>query len=166
MPQYWTLSNQIRVERVPRPPTLSPPMESFDGITFSTNGWGGVRVRDLLRRTVTVDHSTDTAFAHHGWRETTLALRWPGYPSNSSSSRRRFKTTHTGTNAPKTRQDFAIEIADLLYEFIEHAMDKPVARGWEDWAFSQNGVRLSKVYILSVHYYRNVWVPELYVDRT
>jgi hypothetical protein len=74
MPPFWTLRNQIVVERVPRPPALSPTMQNFPGITFSTNGWGGVRVRDLLRGTVTVDHSTDTIFAHHGWRETTLAL--------------------------------------------------------------------------------------------
>jgi hypothetical protein len=74
MPRYWTLSNQIEVERVPRKWELSPPMESFPGITFSINGWGGVRARDLLCGTVTVDHSTDPAFADHSWRETTLAL--------------------------------------------------------------------------------------------
>ncbi|KIK33421.1 hypothetical protein CY34DRAFT_813616 [Suillus luteus UH-Slu-Lm8-n1] len=165
MPPFWTLRNQIVVERVPRPPALSPTMQSFPGITFSINGWGGVRVRDILRGTVTVDHSTDTAFADRSWRETTLALEWPGYLPNGSSdaSRRRIKTIHRGTNTPITRQDFAIEIAVLIGELSRCARDKPVAHGCEDWAFSQNGVRMSDVYILSAHYYRNVWVPELYV---
>lgn len=164
MPQFFILGDQNVAKRVPRPPKFTRTKETFDGITFSTNGWPGVRVRDLLRGTVTIDHSTDTIFTKHGWRETTLALEWPGYkPGSSDASRRRIKTIHRGTDAPITRRDFAIEIADMISELSRCARDKPVEHGCEDWAFSQNKVHLSDVYILSAHYYRNVWVPELYV---
>ncbi|KAG0708457.1 hypothetical protein DFH29DRAFT_870985 [Suillus ampliporus] len=47
--------------------------------------------------------------------------------------------------------------------FTIRAKRKPVARGWEKWTFSENGVRPSDVIILSVHYYKKAWIPELYV---
>lgn len=166
MPLYWTLRDGRTAKRVPRSQEFTPSQQTFSGITFSANGWHGVRVKDILNRTVVVDCPTDTIFVDHGWRATTLALNWPGYLPNRSSdaSRRRFSTHMDGnTNRPMTRQGFAEEIADLILDLYNCAKDKPVAHGWEDWAFSRNKVRLSDVFILSAHYYRNVWIPELYV---
>ncbi|KAG1882762.1 hypothetical protein F4604DRAFT_1678261 [Suillus subluteus] len=165
MPLYWDTSNGRQVKRVPRLREFTPSQGSFPGILFSVNGWGGVSVTDILTRQTVVDYPTDMVFAHHGWRTTTLALNWPGYIPNRSSdaSRRRFSTYMNG-NIPMTRQGFAKVIAELIQDLYHCAKDKPVARGWEDWGFSENKVNLSKVFILSAHYYRNVWVPELYVD--
>ncbi|KAG1732449.1 uncharacterized protein EDB91DRAFT_1338357 [Suillus paluster] len=163
MPLHWFLADGRRAERVPRPQGITPSQESFPGVTFSTSNWPGVRVKDLLKQKVVVDSPTDTVFAHHGWRNTTLALEWPGYLpcSFSDASRYRFETLSGGR--PTTRQEFAQQIAYLIADVYNRAKGKPVARGWEKWTFSENGVRPSDVIILSAHYYRNVWIPELYV---
>ncbi|KAG2030536.1 hypothetical protein BDR03DRAFT_180611 [Suillus americanus] len=163
MPPYWRASDGRIVKRVPRSRELTPSQESFPGIHFSVKGWCGVSVEKILKQTV-VDYPTDMVFAHHGWRTTTLALNWPGYIPNRSSdaSRRRFSTYMNG-NIPMTRQGFAKVIAELILDLYHCAKGKPVARGCEDWAFSENKDSLSNVFILSAHYYRNVWVPELYV---
>ncbi|KAG1818560.1 uncharacterized protein BJ212DRAFT_1268846 [Suillus subaureus] len=163
MPPYWRASDGKIAKRVLRLREFTPAQQSFPGIHFSVRNWCGVNVSDILKQTV-VDCPTDVVFAHHGWRTTTLALNWPGYVPNRSSdaSRRRFSTYMNG-NLPMTRQGFARVIAELIQDLYNCAKNKPVARGWEDWAFSKNKVHPSKVYILSAHYYRNVWVPELYV---
>ncbi|KAG2125618.1 hypothetical protein BD769DRAFT_1668880 [Suillus cothurnatus] len=164
MPKQWPVSNGRVATRVPRLPEFSPSQQSFHCIMFNVKNWCGVRVTDILRQQVVVDYSTDTVFAHHGWRTTTLALNWPGYIPNRSSdaSRRRFSTYMNG-NTPMTRQGFAQVIAELIVDLYNCAVDKPVARGCENWAFSRNKVHPSRVFILSAHYYKNVWIPELYV---
>lgn len=73
MPPYWVLPDGRRTEHVPRPHGLNPSIESFPGITFSTGGWPGVRVKDIFKGKV-VDNSTDAVFAHLGWRATNLSL--------------------------------------------------------------------------------------------
>lgn len=74
MPQYYALSDKRRIERVPRPPHLSPPYESIPAITFSVNGWAGVRVKDVLKDTVVIDAANDAVLAHHGWRSIVVNL--------------------------------------------------------------------------------------------
>ncbi|KAG2066917.1 hypothetical protein BDR04DRAFT_1120844 [Suillus decipiens] len=118
MPPYWHLRDGRLAKRVPRSQRFSPSQQSFPGITFSSDGWCGVRVTDILHNRASIDCPTDT---------------------------------------------FAFQIAGLIQDLHNRALDKPVRVGDEDWAFSENKVRLSDVYILSAHYYRNVWVPELYV---
>ncbi|KAG2147431.1 uncharacterized protein EDB93DRAFT_414475 [Suillus bovinus] len=164
MPPYWKLRDGRIAKRVPRSREFNPSQQSFPGIFFSIHGWCGVSAEDILNNNVVIDYPTDTMFAHHGWRETTLALNWPGYLPNRSSdaSRCRFKILKD-KKQPMTRQDFAVDIARLIKNLANCAMDRPVAPGWEDWAFGANKVRMSDIFILSAHYYRNVWVPELYV---
>ncbi|KAG2359156.1 hypothetical protein BDR07DRAFT_234845 [Suillus spraguei] len=162
MPPYWRLRDGRLAKRVPRLQRFSPSQQSFPGITFSSDGWCGVRVKDILRNRASIDCPTDLVFAHHGWRATNLSLEWPGYIAGSSDASRCRLYTHVGNN-PMTREQFALRIAELIQDLYNRACDKPVRVGYEDWAFSENKVRLSDVYILSAHYYRNVWVPELYV---
>lgn len=75
MPLYWELRDGRIAKRVPRSREFTPSQQSFPGITFSADGWYGVRVKDILKGTVVVDRPTDAVFAHHGWRETTLAIK-------------------------------------------------------------------------------------------
>ena len=74
MPQYYALPDQRRIERVPRPARLSPPYDSIPAITFSVNGWAGVRVKDVLKDTVTVDAANDAVLVQHGWRSIVVNL--------------------------------------------------------------------------------------------
>ena len=69
MPQYYALPDQRGIERVPRPAHLSPPYDSIPAVTFSVNGWAGVRVN-----TVTVDAANDAVPAQHGWRSIVVNL--------------------------------------------------------------------------------------------
>lgn len=41
----------------------------------------------------------------------------------------------------------------------------PIALDFERWALTAGpeGIRVTDIVLLSIHYYRNVWVPELYV---
>lgn len=75
MPQHYTLLDQRRIERVPRPLHLSPPYESIPGVTFSVNGWAGVRVKDILKDIVFIDAGNDTVLEHLGWRSTVVNLQ-------------------------------------------------------------------------------------------
>ncbi|OJA19523.1 hypothetical protein AZE42_03203 [Rhizopogon vesiculosus] len=163
MPPHWFLTDGRRAEHVPRPLGINPSQESFPGIAFSTGGWPGVRVKDILKQKVVVDNPTDTIFAHHGWRATTLALEWPGFIPCTvlDPSHYRFETVISGR--PITRQEFVQQIAFLVADVYNRSKGKPVARGWEKWALNENGVRPSDVIILSAHYYRTVWIPELYI---
>ncbi|KAG1727823.1 hypothetical protein EDB19DRAFT_175032 [Suillus lakei] len=165
MPSHWLLRDGRRTKRVPRSLNFTPSQESFPGITFSVGGWPGVRVKDIRNQTVNVDRPTDTIFAHHGWRTTNLALNWPGYLPNgySDPSRHRIKTLRGDPIQPITRQEFAREIADLIENVYDPSGTRPVARGWENWALNKNNVQRSDVVILSAHYYRDVWIPELYI---
>lgn len=83
-----------------------------------------------------------------------------------------------------TRQHLAREICGLLFHFhkvisvsiyfaccysfltvIFFNQKYRVAPGWEKWALTAGpeGIRVQDVVLLSLHYYRNVWVPEFYV---
>lgn len=74
MPQYWILPDRRRVEHLPRPPQYCPSQESIPPITFTVNGWPGVRVKDLLRNQVTVDCPYDTPLVDLKWRQTVINL--------------------------------------------------------------------------------------------
>ena len=83
MPQYYALPDQRGIERVPRPAHLSPLYDSIPVATFSVNGWAGVRVKDVLKNTVTVDAANDAVLAQHGWRSivVNLDVKTVGCPS-------------------------------------------------------------------------------------
>ncbi|KAF8125122.1 hypothetical protein EV363DRAFT_1453986 [Boletus edulis] len=81
--QYYTLQDQRVIERVPRPPQLSPPSESVPAITFSVNGYPGVRMKDIQKDRVTVDAPNDLVFEVYGFRSIVINLEWPGYESRS-----------------------------------------------------------------------------------
>lgn len=68
------LLDQRRIERVPRPLHFSPPYDSIPAVTFSVKGWAGVRVKDVLKDTVTIDAANDTVLEHHGWRSIVVNL--------------------------------------------------------------------------------------------
>lgn len=74
MPQYYTLQDQRRIERVPRPLYLNPPYESIPAITFSANGFPGVRAKDVLKDTVTIDAANDAVLEQYGWRSIVISL--------------------------------------------------------------------------------------------
>ncbi|KAG1721759.1 hypothetical protein EDB19DRAFT_497477 [Suillus lakei] len=164
MPSVWLLRDGRRAKRIPRSPNFSPSQESFPGITFSVNGWPGVRVEDIRNQTVYVDRPADFIFARHGWRTTNLALSWPGYlPNSSSDTSRRRIVTLSSDGEPITRQGFAQEIASLIAAVYDRSGRRPVACGWESWALNKDNVQPSDIIILSAHYYRDVWIPELYI---
>lgn len=85
---------------------------------------------------------------------------------------------------PITRQNLAREICGLFSNFHKvisvstclHAplflpddtvlnQRYPISPGWEKWALmaGPEGIRVPDIVLFSLHYYRNVWVPELYV---
>ncbi|KAF8443323.1 hypothetical protein L210DRAFT_984573 [Boletus edulis BED1] len=73
--QYYTLQDQRVIERrVPRPPQLSPPSESVPAITFSVNGYPGVRMKDIQKDRVTVDAPNDLVFEVYGFRSIVINL--------------------------------------------------------------------------------------------
>lgn len=74
MPEYWVFPDRRSAVRLPRRHEQSPPQESFPPITFSVDGWPGVRVRDVLNHRVVVDRPYDTPMAHFGWRSTVVNL--------------------------------------------------------------------------------------------
>lgn len=74
MPQYYTLQDQRRIERVPRPSCLSPPYDTIPPITFSANGFPGVRAKDVLKDTITIDAANDAVLEEHGWRSIVVSL--------------------------------------------------------------------------------------------
>ncbi|KIJ60238.1 hypothetical protein HYDPIDRAFT_117517 [Hydnomerulius pinastri MD-312] len=165
MPQFYALFDQRRTERVPRPVHISPPQESIPAITFTVNGWPGVRVRDMLKDNVIIDAPHDAVFAHHGWRATIVNLQWPGYDLErfKASVLSRFDTVVGNTHI--TRQQVAREVCGLVQHFHRVVSKQPIAPGWEKWALTTGteGIRPNDVVVLSIHYYRNMWVPELYV---
>ncbi|KAG1721753.1 hypothetical protein EDB19DRAFT_497363 [Suillus lakei] len=167
MPSVWLLRDGRRANHIPCLPNFTPSQESFPSITFSVNGWPGVRVEDICNQTVYVDHLADFIFAYHGWQTTNLALNWPGYLPNSSSdtSHRRIVALsgEHGDREAITRQAFAQEIASLIAAVYDRSGRRPVARGWESWALNKDNVQPSDIIILSAHYYRDVWIPELYI---
>lgn len=82
MPQYFVLQDQRVIERVPRPPHLSPPCDSIPAVIFYTNGWAGARVVDLLTGKVVVNAANDAVLEEHGFRSITISLEvWAVAPS-------------------------------------------------------------------------------------
>ncbi|KAF9222889.1 hypothetical protein BS17DRAFT_767634 [Gyrodon lividus] len=165
MPQYYALLDQRRIERVPRPPHLSPAQESIPAITFSANGWPGVRARDLLKDTIIIDAPHDAVFAHHRWRTTVVNLEWPGYDSKAFGDPMLSRIDVRPKERDITRQEIAREVCGLLYHFHRLVAKYPIGAGWEKWKLTvgPEGIRVPDVVLLSMHYYRNVWVPEFYV---
>ncbi|KAF9236963.1 hypothetical protein BU15DRAFT_63574 [Melanogaster broomeanus] len=166
MPRHYMLGDQRRIERVPRPPELSPNLESIPGITFSTNGWPGIRAKDLLKERLIIDSPYDTVLAHHRWRSTVVKLEWPGYDPKAFGDPMLARINVRPGERDITRQEIAREICGLLYHFHKYVSEKhPVAPGWEKWALTRGpeGIRIPDVVLLSIHYYRKFWVPEFYI---
>ncbi|KAF8125091.1 hypothetical protein EV363DRAFT_677949 [Boletus edulis] len=165
MPQYYTLQDQRVIERVPRPPQLSPPSESVPAITFSVNGYPGVRMKDIQKDRVTVDAPNDLVFEEYGFRSIVINLEWPGYESRSYNNpmHSRIDVSLDGRCMP--RQHLAKEICRLLLNLHRYISKYPITPGWEKWALTagSEGIRVPDIVLFSLHYYRNVWVPELYV---
>ncbi|KAG8215557.1 hypothetical protein J3R82DRAFT_7400 [Butyriboletus roseoflavus] len=165
MPQYFTLLDQRRIERVPRPLHLSPPHESIPGITFSVNGWAGVRVKDILKDTVFVDAANDMVLEHHGWRSIVVHLEWPGYDTRNVDDPMTSRIDVRPGGEDITRQNLAREICGLLFTFCKNISKYTISPECEKWALTAGpeGIRVTDIVLLSIHYYRNFWVPEFYV---
>ncbi|KAI9456314.1 hypothetical protein HD554DRAFT_2030569 [Boletus coccyginus] len=165
MPQYYTLQDQRRIERVPRPPHLSPPYESIPAITFSANGFPGVRSKDVLKGRVTIDAANDVVLGQHGFRTIVVSLEWPGYDPRSFDDPMRSRIDVRPGGRDITRQNLAREVCGLLFNFHKVISKYPIALDWERWALTagSEGIRVPDIVLFSLHYYRNVWVPELYV---
>ncbi|KAF8550095.1 hypothetical protein OG21DRAFT_1488036 [Imleria badia] len=165
MPQYYVLQDQRVIERVPRPPHLSPPCESIPAIIFVANGWAGVPVMDLLMETAVISAANDAVLEEQGFRTITISLEWPGYDTKifGDSMHARIDVRPGGQNI--TRQHLAREICGLLSHFHKVISKYRITPGWEKWALTAGpgGIRVQDIVLLSLHYYRNVWVPEFYV---
>ncbi|KAI6123417.1 interferon-inducible GTPase-domain-containing protein [Pisolithus croceorrhizus] len=85
MPEVWFLPDQRRLIRVPRSPMYTASNQSHPPITFSTNGWPGARVRDILNGTLWVDTPYDTPFLRFGWRSTRISLEVGGASSGQDT---------------------------------------------------------------------------------
>ncbi|KAG9308906.1 hypothetical protein JVU11DRAFT_11366 [Chiua virens] len=165
MPQYYALPDQRRIEHIPRPAHLSPPYESIPAVTFSVRGWPGVRVKDILKDTLIIDSAGDSVFEEHGWRSTVLNLEWPGYDARKFTDRMRSRIDVRPGGENMTRHDLAREICGILFNFHQVVSKYSIAPGFEKWALTAGpeGIRVPDVILLSIHYYRNMWVPEFYV---
>ncbi|KAH7919492.1 hypothetical protein BV22DRAFT_1199458 [Leucogyrophana mollusca] len=166
MPPYFLLPDGKRLVRLPRAMLFTPAQKSTSAITFSASGFPGVRVKDVLRATVLVDEPSDRVFEHHGWRTTNIALEWPGYDPRPVNDPGHLRLPAIVDGAPITRNQLAGEICSLLWMYKNKVSGRPVTRGFERWAFSPNATHVSDIWLLSLHHYRNVWIPEFYVrDR-
>ncbi|KAI6123416.1 hypothetical protein EDD16DRAFT_1566325 [Pisolithus croceorrhizus] len=162
MPEYWVLPDGRHVVHLPRSLNYTPPMETFPPITFSVRGWPGVRIKDLTRNQVIVDDPYSTPMAHLGWRATVLNLEWPGYPRSTFHDPQILRFDVVTPQGPITRQDLASQVANVVQYFHQAAQNKNIAKGFEKWSLKE-GIRPSDVILLSIHYYRTQWIPELYI---
>ncbi|KAH7885612.1 hypothetical protein F5I97DRAFT_1419472 [Phlebopus sp. FC_14] len=163
MPDHYTLRDHRRIERVPRSPHYIPPYESIPAVTFSIGGWPGARLRDVLKLNVLVDNPYDTPFVDQGWRTTVVCLEWPGYEQVTFTDRQRTRINTVVQGRPVTRQEIAKEVCGLLFHFHTFAKRYSCLPGWEKWALTDDNIVAFDVVLLSMHYYRNVWIPEFYV---
>ncbi|KAI6027347.1 hypothetical protein BKA83DRAFT_2870591 [Pisolithus microcarpus] len=164
MPEYWELPDGREVARLPRPINYTPPMETFPPITFSVRGWPGVRIKDLCAKNsvIVVDDPYATPMAHLGWRATVLNLEWPGYPRSTYNDPQISRFDVMTSQGPITRQGLASEVAHAVQHLYNTVRNKTIATGFEQWSF-KDGIRPSDVVLLSIHYYRTQWIPELYI---
>ncbi|KAH7904367.1 hypothetical protein BJ138DRAFT_927141 [Hygrophoropsis aurantiaca] len=163
MPAKFVLPDGKQLVHLPRPVLFTPALESIPPITFSTNGFPGVRVRDVLKAMVLVDRPNDQIFEQHGWRTTNVSLEWPGYDIRAANDPSHLRMNLIVDGAPITRNRLAGEICSLLWNYNGKMQGKPITRGHEQWALHPDVVRVSDVWLLSLHYYRSVWVPEFYI---
>ncbi|KAI6044725.1 hypothetical protein EDC04DRAFT_256844 [Pisolithus marmoratus] len=168
MPEGWYLPDQRRLVRVPRPPVCMASNQTQPPITFSTNGWPGVRVRDILDGTLRVDTPYDMPFLRFGWRSTRISLEWPGHAYRSKGDLQCARIeTHAGPEQqPITRRELAKIICGMLRNFAESKQNQPVVPEYERWSLQHGRVRLCEVFLLSIHYYTDHWVPEFYVFKS
>ncbi|KIM65823.1 hypothetical protein SCLCIDRAFT_111995 [Scleroderma citrinum Foug A] len=165
MPEYWVFPDRRSAVRLPRRHEQSPPQESFPPITFSVDGWPGVRVRDVLNHRVVVDRPYDTPMAHFGWRSTVVNLEWPGYSRRTFQDPQNARIDVMPGNRPMNRHRLAEEVCGTLqnywvYNLLQNHRPAP---GYERWALDDRNINPDKVVLLSIHYYRNQWVPEFYI---
>jgi len=153
--------------RLPRPENLTPGegFDRCDAVYFNLNGTPGVRLRDLLERGVIVDDPDRPVFTMHKWRATLFAIHWPGYPESSQFTE--LKATDSEGNRI-VRQHLAIDIAQKIQAFMEPILRRRTSRNISDpndkWRISkQDGHSIDDVTLVSLHLYKNVWVPELVV---
>lgn len=74
MPQHYVSQGQHVIERVPRPPHLSPHCESIPGLVFCVNGHPGVLVKHVLEDSVIIDGANDTVLEAHRFRTIVISL--------------------------------------------------------------------------------------------
>lgn len=80
MPKIWALPDHRRLLQVPHQMYYDPLHPCRPTVTFSTRGWPGVRVRDILNRTAMVDAPYDMPFLSYGWRTTKVFLEVSLFP--------------------------------------------------------------------------------------
>lgn len=165
MPEGWSLPDQRRLIHVPRSPMYTVSSQTLPPVTFSTKGWPGVRVRDILNGTLWVDTPYDTPFLRFGWGSTRISLDWPGYARRKHVDLQCARIeTYTGPEQqPITRQELAKTICGVLHNFCESKQNQPVAPDYEWWSLKHEHVRISDTFLLSIHYYTDQWVSEFYV---
>lgn len=162
MPKKWVLPDHRRLVRVPRKLCYEPLHAPYRPVTFSTNGWPGVRVRDVLNNTVMVDAPYDTPFLPYGWRTTRVSLEWPGYHHRPDLQKERINTVMPGQQ-PITRQVLAQYICSILQNFCQSVKRLGVTPTYGSWALKDDHIGLMHIFLLSIHYYQDQWVPEFYV---
>lgn len=162
MPERWFLPHQRRLIRVPRPLMHRTSNQTRPPVTFSTNGWPGVRVRDILNGTIWVDEPYDTPFSRFGWRSTKISLeQWPGYARWRHGDLQCFEFYTGPEQKPIMRQELAKTVCGVLHSFAESK--QLTAPEYERWSLKHERVCISDIFLLSIHHYTDQWVPEFYV---
>ncbi|GBE82836.1 hypothetical protein SCP_0412230 [Sparassis crispa] len=147
-------SRSVRV-RVPQTMAVSSdrPLEKVD---FRMGAARGVRVRDILNKSIVIDNSEDHVFATIGNRSITLVIAWPGYTQSGT-----YIKLQVG-GKPITRGQLAECISSSVSLFIGKASKSRVAHGYERWAIGHRGVHLSRLWLISiVKAHKNIWLAEL-----
>ncbi|EGN96344.1 hypothetical protein SERLA73DRAFT_154688 [Serpula lacrymans var. lacrymans S7.3] len=162
MPDTFYSVNAIRLRHLPRSNFHTPKHQTIPGIIFSSRGYPGIRVKDILlgQGRAIVDSPHDFIFKGHGWRTTTLNLNYPGY---NDPFPWRIDTVDSATKTLMTRFQLVEKLCILIRAFCSQASKLTIQPGYENWALGEDNVRLGDIYLFSIHYYRNVWVPEIYV---
>ncbi|KJA19142.1 hypothetical protein HYPSUDRAFT_907530 [Hypholoma sublateritium FD-334 SS-4] len=135
---------------------------SNDGysISFSENGMPAPHIQQLFQKTARLDSGEDRVFEPYGWRATKLCLDWPGLSHHVEGIEVRSEKWKM------SRDELAVHVATRIWETIQAVKKSKKAYspspGMEAWDFRTLDIR--RLRLVSVNYFRTVWIPVLAID--
>ncbi|KAF9481308.1 hypothetical protein BDN70DRAFT_893429 [Pholiota conissans] len=144
---------------VPRSPDYMASLEDHGHmIAISVKGKPGVSIARLLDQSARLDGGNDLVFNAYGWKTTRLGFDWPGLNRSVQGLEE---------DVPiMTRSKFAYMAASSIEAAVRRATYHPKAQTINDATkpWDLRHLDMGKVHLLSVNYYKKVWIPILAMD--